>query len=531
VNRRPEPGVAVASLANAVELAGGRLDPELVAAAGEVVGRSQGRLRHGTSRTVVALLGPTGGGKSSLLNALAGDQVSEPGVRRPTTDHTVAAVWGDEDPGDLLGWLGVTRWHRVEGAGGELDGLVLLDVPDHDSLALEHRVEMERIADHADLLVWVTDAEKYADRSLHRYLRELVGRDPLVMVALNKADLLEGEALAACRSDLARLLVADGLPGATVVAVSARTGAGVAELRSQLARAVRARRAATERILAEVRVAAQALAGQVHLDRRSGGLGERGRRDLLDGLADAAGAAAVEQAVAAGYRRDAHSHVGWPVTRWVGRLRPHPLRRLRLDQGSAGRSSRPAAPAGEQARALATIRAAAERAGDELPEPWPSILRRRVDPDPATLHDRLDQAVAGPVRAPVRRPRWWRAVGALQAALALAAAAGAVWLAALAVLAWLALPPPPVPRVGAAPVPTVALLGGLAGGWLLAVAGRRLAARGARRRAAAARAGIRRQLEQVAQDLVIGPLDDELRRRDALVSALRAAGAGSAGRR
>jgi GTP-binding protein EngB required for normal cell division len=520
--RRTDPEVAVASLANAVSLAEGRLDPEVVAEAAAVAERCGARLGHGTDRTVVALLGATGSGKSSLFNAVVGHPVAATGVRRPTTSTTAAAVWGAEADA-LLDWLGVAARHRVDQPGGDLDGLVLLDVPDHDSVAVEHRLEMERIAAHTDVLVWVTDPEKYADAALHGYLRHLAGRDPLVLVVLNKADTLDPGALAACRSDLGRLLVADGLPGATVVPLSALTGAGVGELRAQLSRAAAARRAAVQRVLIEVAAAAEALARVVQDRQRPGGVGDRCRQALLDGLADAAGASAVEAVVAAGYRRDAAAHVGWPITRWVGRLRPHPLRRFHLGAGSGGRSSLPAPPAGQRARAEAAIRDAADEAAAGLDEPWPTVLRQAATPDPAVLHDRLDRAVAEAARHPERRPRWWLVLGLLQRVLVVAAIVGLVWLTALFALAWLQLPDPPLPRVGPVPVPTLGLVGGLLGGWLLALVGRWLARRGASRRAATARRRIQRELQAVAEDLVLRPVTVELRQREALVAALRGA--------
>lgn len=527
MNRRSagDPGPLVASLARAVELAEGRLDPTAVERARTVVARAEGRLRHGTTHTVVALLGATGSGKSSLFNSLVGAEVSATGVRRPTTSQTAAAVWGGDGAGDLLDWLEVPSRHVVADPPTGLEGLVLLDVPDHDSVRVEHRLEMERVAAHTDVLLWVTDPEKYADRALHRYLRNLVGRDPLLLVVLNKSDTLAPEALAACRSDLGRLLVADGLPGATVLPVSAARGTGIGELRAQLGRAVSARRAAVQRITVEVGAAASELAAQVDVSQHGRELGDRARRALLEGLADAAGADAVAAAVAAGHRRDALEHGGWPVTRWAARLRPHPMRRLRLQGGSTGRSSRPVPSAGERSRAVAAIRAAVDDAAGDLPEPWPSVLRRAASPEPEVLHDRLEQAVARAVRRPARTPAWWRFVGWLQALLAVVALAGALWLVVLFVLAWLQLPDPPLPEVGEVPVPTLALLGGLGLGWLLALLSRALAARGARRRGARARRQIRTELEATAEELVLRPVAEELRRRDALAAALREAGA------
>lgn len=511
------------SLARAAELADGRLDPELVARARGVVERAEGRLRHGTAHTLVALLGATGSGKSSLFNAIIGSPVAATGVRRPTTSASHAAVWGPEPATELLDWLEIPERHHVSDGSGALDGLVLLDVPDHDSVAVAHRLEMERIAAHTDLLVWVTDSEKYADRALHAYLRQLGGRDPLVLVVLNKSDQLAPEALAACRSDLARLLVADGLPGATVVPASATTGAGIDELRAQLGRAVTARQAANQRITIEVRAAADDLAGAAGDDRRAGGVSERCRRALLDGLADAAGADAVAAAVSAGYRRDATGSVGWPVTRWVGRLRPHPMRRLHLSPSSSGRTALPAPAAGQRTRAAAAIRDVAEEASAGLAEPWPSVLRQAAMPDPDVLHDRLDQALAAAARRPTRTPAWWRLLGLVQALLAIGAVVGAVWLLALFVVAWLQLPDPPMPDVGPLPVPTLALVGGLVVGWLLAVLARPLVRWGARRRAAVVRATIRSELEDLADELVLTPLERELRQRDALVASLAGA--------
>ena len=81
-------------------------------------------------------------------------------------------------------WLGVprrqTHWRHGPGLReeelGQLAGLVLLDLPDHDSTVLEHQHEVDRLVDLVDLLVWVVDPQKYADEALHEnYLRRLSG--------------------------------------------------------------------------------------------------------------------------------------------------------------------------------------------------------------------------------------------------------------------------------------------------------------------------------------------------------------------
>ncbi|MCP4083987.1 MAG: ABC transporter [Actinomycetia bacterium] len=109
--------------------------------------------------TVVALAGPTGAGKSSLFNALCGADISTTGVRRPTTGAVHGCVWGDGAE-SLLNWLGVTHRHHLPAGDSGLDGLVLLDLPDFDSTATAHRVEVDRLVELVDLLVWVIDPQK-----------------------------------------------------------------------------------------------------------------------------------------------------------------------------------------------------------------------------------------------------------------------------------------------------------------------------------------------------------------------------------
>jgi ABC-type taurine transport system ATPase subunit len=105
----------LAALATAVELAERRLDGDSLERARQVVRRAGERLGFGTEATVVALAGPTGAGKSTLFNALAGGDLARVSVRRPTTAAATAAIWG-EHPHALLDWLDVGVRHSVDGA-------------------------------------------------------------------------------------------------------------------------------------------------------------------------------------------------------------------------------------------------------------------------------------------------------------------------------------------------------------------------------------------------------------------------------
>src|SRR5688572_15909474 len=84
------------ALAAAVEEGAGRLPPELLGAARDVVDRAGQRRRLSAEHTVVALAGATGGGKSTLFNAVAGIELARVGLRRPTTAEPLACVWGTQ---------------------------------------------------------------------------------------------------------------------------------------------------------------------------------------------------------------------------------------------------------------------------------------------------------------------------------------------------------------------------------------------------------------------------------------------------
>ncbi|MDP9429474.1 MAG: 50S ribosome-binding GTPase, partial [Actinomycetota bacterium] len=234
--RTPPLADRLAALREAVEVADGRLDVPELGAARALLAKAGAREALGDA-TVVALAGATGSGKSTLFNALSGGEVSTPGIRRPTTGVAHATVWGADDAADrLLDWLQVPRRHR-HAPEPALDGLVLLDLPDHDSVRLEHRLEVDRLVQLVDVLVWVLDPEKYADAAVHeRYLVPLAGHAGVLLVVLNQVDRLDPAAARACLADLRGLLDREGLADTPLLAVSARTGSGLGELRADLAR-------------------------------------------------------------------------------------------------------------------------------------------------------------------------------------------------------------------------------------------------------------------------------------------------------
>ena len=511
------------ALQEVLSLSRERLDPAVVADAEQIAAKAGERLRFGAGHTVVALAGATGSGKSSLFNALVGEPLSQVGMRRPTTGVAHAAVWGREDATQLLDWLEVPRRHVLGGEGApELDGLVLLNLPDVDSVQQSNRLEAERLVERVDLLVWVLDPQKYADASLHeRYLAPLAAHADIMLVVLNQVDRLPPQARTGCLDDLAALLKSEGLAATPVLPASASTGDGLPALRSVLARNVAAKQASVRRLAADVSAMAERLD-----DTGAGTTGQAvtaaDRSSLTRALSAAAGVDVVSEAVAGAYRRRARRATGWPVTAWTSRLRLDPAQRLRLRDAPSElvRTSLPGPSALQRAHVDNALRQISDRASSGLPQPWPQAIRRAATSSQDRMPDLLDQAVAGTDLGLGRRPHWWRAAGTLQWLLLATAVTGLAWLAMLFVVAWLQLPDPPLPHWGPLPVPTVLLAAGLAGGLLLAQICGLFARTGARRRAHQTRRRLEQRIEQLATDAVLEPVERELSARLQFCTAL-----------
>lgn len=531
------------SLEAALDAGGDELDRRQTMAGAEIVAKVQARTALRGGHTVVALAGATGSGKSSLFNTIVGAEVSTVGAKRPTTSKPTAAVWGAESATELLDWLTVGRRHRVEPPSsetsddrpGSLEGLVLLDLPDFDSRILEHRREADMILALVDVFVWVTDPQKYADALLHDdYLAALSTHDAVTVVVLNQSDRLTPDGVRQVTQDLVRLGERDGIKGLQVIATSARTGAGVDDLRLRLATAVAGQEAARQRLAADITAVAGRLRAGVADNEPA--LGDPAEAELVDALSRAAGIPIVVNAVERDYRQEAWARTGWPFTRWARALRPDPLKRLRLGKGekdsrdagtqllpgvsaaevrsALGRSSLPPpTPAARSAVELATRRVG-ERAGQGLPIPWAEAAADAATPPGPELADTLDQAIINtPLRA--RDPLWWTVFGYAQWLFAAATVVGLVWLLVLGVVGWLRLPEIETPRLGPLPYPFLLLAGGLLFGVLLAAVARALARVGARRRAELIQRRLRESVSRVASEHIVAPVREVLRRHAA----------------
>lgn len=183
------------------------------------------RLSYPSSILVVALAGGTGSGKSSLFNAIAGDEIALTGGIRPMTVKPLALVPTSAESvmAGYLDAIGVSDRVTHDGPAW----LCLIDLPDNDSVELDHRHQVDSLLPRVDVVVWVTDPEKYRDASLHQgHIGRLGSRQAQFVYVLNQADRLSDEDVSRVSADFAQALREDRIVEPKVIAVAASPPAG-----------------------------------------------------------------------------------------------------------------------------------------------------------------------------------------------------------------------------------------------------------------------------------------------------------------
>ncbi|PYI39607.1 ABC transporter [Arthrobacter psychrolactophilus] len=521
----------LAALDEARELGAGRLDETALEEVYGVLERATSRRSLSADHTVVGFFGATGSGKSSLFNAISGTNTARVAVRRPTTSEPLAMVWGSEGSAPLLDWLevvdrrdGTTVPEMIEG-----DGLILLDLPDFDSIQLSNRRTVERLAGQVDVLVWVVDPQKYADAAIHNeFIKPFSTHAAVTLVVLNQVDKLASAEVKPVLESLSALLDRDGLGSVAVTGVSAVTGQGIPELRRKISAVVKAKAAKSARLAADVGVAAQRLV-EVSGGGNAAGVHQQDRKALASMLAGAVHVETVVSAVRTSYKLEATKQTGWPVTRWMSRFRKDPLRRLSLRRdGTAevNRTSMPPAGAAELAQIDSSVRDFADAASAGSSGPWRASIRSAARSNRTELPDALDQAVAGTDLKANTRAWWWPLFAVIQWLALLVAVGGLLWLGVLAALRYFQMPVPEVPKVEDWPVPTLMVIAGVVLGIFLALTSKFLAMAGASGRAAQARRRLKENISVVSEDLVVTPVEAEIMQYRAFQQALEVASAG-----
>ncbi len=445
-----------------------------------------GRLGFPSDVYVLALVGGTGVGKSSLLNALAGSAVSPASVRRPTTSEPVAwvpRVERDELAG-LLAWLevGEVREHDQPTLGS----VAILDLPDVDSVAAAHRARVEQVLPKVDAVAWITDPEKYHDAILYDdFLRAWLSRLARQAIVLNKTDRLSADDVDKVRRDLKRDL-AQGVGGrgtgagrperaaVPVIAVSATGGkAGVREFADWLADGVRSKAIVRARVAATLAAHAERLARDAGIDPTvpvTPFLDPAARTTATEAVTSAVLRAidlpALERQAIAATRAQARRRGTGPmgiVTSLVYRLSGRESRVADPDGFLVRwRDRAPLTPAVEALR-LALAKPLAAAAPAVRPALAAAVEPARLRP---SLEAAVDRAIARRERT-LPSSRVWPMIGFLQTLATAATALSVAW-----VILWVLARPPvdsvDLPVLGRVPMPFVALVVSLLVGYLLA---------------------------------------------------------------
>lgn len=594
---------SVASLKDAISYGEGRVPETVLLAAAETLERLSQRRELSTEHTVIGFFGATGSGKSTLFNAIAGQNIALSAPTRPTTSTVQAAIWEAEGSEELLDWLGIdkrvypqtqalategeategneaggnnkptggavapnavtepapglfNRIRRAVGGRGEMrtrtGGLILLDMPDFDSVTTTNRDLAARMMRYVDVLVWVVDPQKYADAVIHRdFMVPLAASGAQALCVLNQADKLAPAEVPAVLASLTRLLQAEGTEAhllAAPIAVSARTGEGVDVLRDLLAQVAAAKSLSLQRTDAQLHATASqlrtyaggegtVLAGAYALD---------AEQKLVKACYSSSQAEQVLEAATASYRRTAGQHTGWILTRWMSRLKADPLRRLHLGQQdetkstskaekSAGMlgsdienapelvaSSLPPLSAAQKSGMANAVRQYSKQMTARIDEPWKRSMKEAALSREAELPELLERDMVridyglGRTRAP------WVIFNALQWIALLSALVGVGWLTLISGMAYLQiqLPPAPTPEGSPVPLPTLLLLLGILLGIASAGVGRLLTAMGSRYYARKLRGRLQTGVEKAVQSCVVAPVQQEAKRLNAYRKAL-----------
>lgn len=602
--RGAAPGVAtspfarsVASLKEAIGYGEGRVPETVLLDAAETLERLSQRRELSTEHTVIGFFGATGSGKSTLFNAIAGQNIALSAPTRPTTSTVQAAIWEAEGSEELLDWLGIdkrvypqtqalaaegntaegseaaggvaapnavtepapglfNRIRRAVGGRGEMrtrtGGLILLDMPDFDSVTTTNRDLAARMMRYVDVLVWVVDPQKYADAVIHRdFMVPLAASGAQALCVLNQADKLAPAEVPAVLASLTRLLQAEGTEAhllAAPIAVSARTGEGIEVLRDLLAQVAAAKSLSLQRTDAQLHATASQLRTYAGGEDTvlAGAYALEAERKLVQACYTSSHAEQVLQAATASYRRAAGQHTGWILTRWMSRLKADPLRRLHLGQqdekkseskaekfaGMLGpdsenapelvASSLPPLSAAQKAGMANAVRQYSKQMANRIDEPWKRSMKEAALSREAELPDLLERDMVridyglGRTRAP------WVIFNALQWIALLSALVGVAWLTLISGMAYLQiqLPPAPTPEGSPVPLPTLLLLLGVLLGIASAGVGRLLTAMGSRYYARKLRGRLQTGVEKAVQTCVVAPIQQEAKRLNAYRKAL-----------
>lgn len=516
-----------ADLRRLLDLAGQDLSEELRGRVVSVAQRVEERDALDPLTIVVAFVGATGSGKSSLFNAVCGADLARSDVVRPTTRVGLAAVpnmlveHGASGGADaLLDWMGVQQRVELPQASEVGSSIVVIDVPDIDSIDRDNGQLAARLAERVDVLIWVVDPQKYADDIIHsQWIAPMSSRAQGMLVVLNQVDRLSDDERQTVGDSLQRLLVGDGLVSPRIIQTSALSGEGVPQLVSQINEIADVVRSTAVTREAQLRDISDDIRRELDVESWN----PRQSVDDVGALvARTIGASApieaVVSAVGGAYTHRRVSRCGWLPWQFLRKFRSDPLRRWHLSGG--GQESRSDVDL-SGVMGASGVSVALRHAMGELekgrPSLWADRLREESRRQGESLTAALQRGIARTDLSVGTVPAWWRFSNGVQWLMWLVFLAGVAWLGVAHLFESYLLIPLHLPRYGELPIPTWLVLGGLLATLIVASVSSLCGWFGARRRVRRARQRLQAMVEVVVGEHIAQPLAREDQRQRAVV--------------
>ena len=135
---------------------------------------------------LIVIVGEFNAGKSALINALLGEQVLKEGVT-PTTTQVNILRYGEQPSQKPLG----EHLLEITAPVALLEDLSIVDTPGTNAIIREHELITEQFAPRADLVLFVTSADRPFSESERAFLEKLRAWGKKIVLVINKIDLLD----------------------------------------------------------------------------------------------------------------------------------------------------------------------------------------------------------------------------------------------------------------------------------------------------------------------------------------------------
>lgn len=304
--------------------------------------------------TVVAVAGPSGTGKSTVVNTLARRNSLVPtGTHRPTTTELVAHVDADVAAAPFLELSGIPRSVSVEfcsggstpfgeilGATGEGHPVrsalsaqcghpIVVEVPD-TLLVPELAAATVQVLETADVILWTTDSQKYADAAFHSQISAFPRHHNSYFVLTHTEGLTETQ-VQTLHQELAAIAERLGV-SPEILQISVYDDSSLARFRETVAGLTRAPEAHWRGEQAAIHHAAEQLSQDLELDQSGepakqpgqapSGSPSSAETTLVDRVAQVSGLAAAQANFSKQYLQAGGFWTLWPVLNWLAGIKP-----------------------------------------------------------------------------------------------------------------------------------------------------------------------------------------------------------------